>query len=122
MKYYPHFRMLDVKPARDRYVGRITGPEIAIIIVSIVIIRLNVNTAFSNMYNLCMKELLIVVNIVTVWKYLKFFLFVVQENRVEGVETSENLIREEMRRVEQLLKLQINHQIHNESLQSKYKK
>ena len=58
--------MLDVKPARDRYVGRITGPETAIIIVSIVIIRLNVNTAFSNMYNLCMKELLIVVNIVTI--------------------------------------------------------
>ena len=114
--------MLDVKPARDRYVGRITGPEIAIIIVSIVIIRLNVNTAFSNMYNLCMKELLIVVNIVTVWKYLKFFLFVVQENRVEGVETSENLIREEMRRIEQLFKFQINYQIHNESLQSKYKK
>ena len=58
--------MLDVKPARDRYVGRITGPETAIIIVSIVIISLNVNTAFSNMYNLCMKELLIVVNIVTI--------------------------------------------------------
>ena len=93
-----------------------------IIIVSIVVIRLNANAAFSNMYNLCMKELLIVVNIVTVWKYLKFFLFVVQENRVEGVETSENLIREEMRRIEQLFKFQINYQIHNESLQSKYKK
>ena len=30
----------------------------------------------------------------TIWKYLKFFLFVVQENRGEGVETSENLILE----------------------------
>ena len=37
-----------------------------VIVASIVIIRLNENVAFSNMYNLCMKELLIVVSIVTI--------------------------------------------------------